>query len=90
MKFGFVSLPVAGHLNPMTALARKLQSHGNEVVFFGVPDVEPIVRSDIYTHREALSGGADFLRRVRSPMRACSLYRYAGAMNFAPRRIRFE
>src|SRR5260370_1235697 len=45
MKFGFVSLPVAGHLNPMTALARKLQSRGNEVVFFGVPDVEPIVRA---------------------------------------------
>jgi MGT family glycosyltransferase len=45
MKIGFVSLPVAGHLNPMTALARKLQSRGNEVVFFGVPDVEPIVRT---------------------------------------------
>lgn len=44
MKFGFVSLPIAGHLNPMTALGRKLQSRGNEVVFFGVPDVEPIVR----------------------------------------------
>src|SRR5580700_47960 len=45
MKFGFVSMPVAGHLNPMTALARKLQSRRNEVVFFGVPDVEPIVRA---------------------------------------------
>jgi zeaxanthin glucosyltransferase len=45
MKFGFASLPVAGHLNPMTALARKQQSRGNEVVFFGVPDVEPIVRA---------------------------------------------
>jgi MGT family glycosyltransferase len=45
MKLGFVSLPVAGHLNPMTALGRKLQSRGNEVVFFGVPDVEPIVRA---------------------------------------------
>lgn len=45
MKFGFVSLPLAGHLNPMTALARKLQSRGNEVAVFGVPDVEPIVRA---------------------------------------------
>ena len=26
MKIGFVSLPVVGHLNPMTALARSLQS----------------------------------------------------------------
>src|SRR5258708_33772477 len=45
MKFGFVSVPVTGHLNPMTALARKLQSRGNEVVFIGLPDVEPIVRA---------------------------------------------
>jgi len=29
----------------MTALARKLQSRGNDVVFIGVPDVEPIVRA---------------------------------------------
>jgi zeaxanthin glucosyltransferase len=40
MKIGFVSMPMSGHLNPMTALARKLQSRGNEVVFIGVPDVE--------------------------------------------------
>jgi zeaxanthin glucosyltransferase len=41
MKIGFVSMPLSGHLNPMTALARRLQSRGYEVVFFGVPDVEP-------------------------------------------------
>jgi MGT family glycosyltransferase len=45
MKFGFVSVPVTGHLNPMTALARKLQSRGDEVVFIGLPDAEPIVRA---------------------------------------------
>ena len=45
MKIGFVSLPVTGHLNPMTALARKLQSRGHEIVFIGVPDVEPAVRA---------------------------------------------
>jgi zeaxanthin glucosyltransferase len=45
MKIGFLSLPLSGHINPMTALARKLQSRGNEAVFFGVPDVEPIVRA---------------------------------------------
>ena len=45
MKIGFVSMPFSGHLNPMTALARKLQSRGNEVVFFGVPDVEPFARA---------------------------------------------
>jgi len=45
MKPGFVSMPVTGHLNPMTSLARKLQSRGNEVVFISLPDAEPIVRA---------------------------------------------
>jgi len=45
MKIGLVSMPLSGHLNPMTALARRLQSRGNEVVFFGVPDVEPFARA---------------------------------------------
>ena len=45
MKIGFLSLPLTGHLNPMTALARKLQSRGHEVVFIGVPDIEPVVRA---------------------------------------------
>jgi len=45
MKIGFVSLPVVGHLNPMTALGRRLQSRGHEVVFIGVPDVEPFARA---------------------------------------------
>jgi zeaxanthin glucosyltransferase len=45
MKIGFLSIPLSGHLNPMTALARRLQSLGNEVVFFGVPDVEPFARA---------------------------------------------
>jgi zeaxanthin glucosyltransferase len=45
MKIGFVSMPLSGHLNPMTALARRLQSRGNEIVFFGVPDVEPFARA---------------------------------------------
>jgi zeaxanthin glucosyltransferase len=44
-KIGFLSLPLTGHMNPMTALARKLQSRGNEVVFIGLPDVEPAVRA---------------------------------------------
>ena len=45
MKIGFVSVPVSGHLNPMTALARRLQSRGHEVVFIGVPDDEPFARA---------------------------------------------
>ena len=45
MKIGFLSLPLTGHLNPMTALARKLQSRGHEVVFIGVPDIGPVIRA---------------------------------------------
>lgn len=45
MKIGVTSLPLSGHLNPMTALARRLQSRGNDVVFLGVPDVEPVARA---------------------------------------------
>jgi zeaxanthin glucosyltransferase len=45
MKIGFLSQPLTGHLKPMTALARKLQSRGHEVVFIGVPDIEPVVRA---------------------------------------------
>jgi MGT family glycosyltransferase len=45
MKIGFVSMPISGHLNPMTALGRRLQSRGHEVVFIGVPDVEPFARA---------------------------------------------
>ena len=45
MRLGFVSLPLAGRLNPMTALARKLRSRGHEVRFIGVPDIEPAVRA---------------------------------------------
>jgi MGT family glycosyltransferase len=45
MKIGFVSLAVSGHLNPMTALGRKLKSRGHDVVFIGVPDAEPTVRA---------------------------------------------
>jgi zeaxanthin glucosyltransferase len=45
VKIGFLSLPITGHLNPMAALARRLQSRGHEIVFIGVPDIEPVVRA---------------------------------------------
>jgi zeaxanthin glucosyltransferase len=45
VKIGFVSFRVEGHLNPMTALARRLHARGNEVVFIGVPDDETTVRA---------------------------------------------
>ncbi len=45
MKIGFVSMPYAGHLNPMTALARTMQSRGHEIVFIGIPDAGPYVHA---------------------------------------------
>ena len=45
MRIGFVSMPFMGHVNPMIALARKMQSSGHEITFIGVPDVGPSVRA---------------------------------------------
>lgn len=45
MKIGFVSMPLSGHVNAMVTLARKLQSRGHNVVFFGLPDTERAVRA---------------------------------------------
>jgi zeaxanthin glucosyltransferase len=45
MKIGFLSLPLSGHLNPMTTLARRLQARGNDVVFISVPDAEAVLRA---------------------------------------------
>jgi UDP:flavonoid glycosyltransferase YjiC (YdhE family) len=39
MRTGFLSLPVPGHLYPMTSLARKLQSRGHDVVFISLVDM---------------------------------------------------
>src|SRR5258708_1143412 len=45
MKIGFVGYPSPGHLNATTAVARRLQSRGHEVIFIGVPYTEPFVRA---------------------------------------------
>jgi len=45
MKIAFISPPVPGHLNPMTTLARKLQSRNHYVAFISWPDGEPSVRA---------------------------------------------
>src|SRR5260221_6707413 len=45
VKIAFISPPIPGHLNPMTTLARKLQSRGHDVVFISLPDGEAAVRA---------------------------------------------
>jgi len=45
MRIGFVSPSGLGRLNPMTALARALQSRNHDIVFMALPDAEPSVRA---------------------------------------------
>ena len=82
MKVGFVSMPLSGHLNPMTALARRLQSRGNEVVFFGVPDVEPFARAaglDFVPYGEAEfpAGSVDNVYSPVAKMRGFEVVRHS-------------
>jgi MGT family glycosyltransferase len=81
MKIGFVSLPLSGHLNPMTALARKLQSRGNEVLFIGVADVEPIVRAanltfEPYCEKEYSAGSITELYAPVAKLHGLDVLRY--------------
>ena len=63
LKVLVVSVPGAGHLNPMTTLARELQSRNHDVVFISLPDGEPSVRaagSSACAANRAACGGAQF------------------------------
>src|ERR1700720_470001 len=42
MKIGFISLSVPGHFNPMSAVARQLQSRNHEVVVLSLPVMEQL------------------------------------------------
>jgi zeaxanthin glucosyltransferase len=44
-RLGAFCFPGAGHINPMTALARRLAERGHEVVLFGIADIEARVRA---------------------------------------------
>jgi zeaxanthin glucosyltransferase len=45
MKIGFISIPVPGHFNPMSAVARQLQSRNHDVVMLSLPSIEPLARA---------------------------------------------
>ena len=45
MRVGFLGIGAPGHLNPMTTLARTLQSRKHDVVFISLPIAEPFVRA---------------------------------------------
>lgn len=44
-RLGAFCFPGTGHLNPLTALARRLQQRGHTVIVFGIADVESRVRA---------------------------------------------
>jgi UDP:flavonoid glycosyltransferase YjiC (YdhE family) len=44
-RLGVFCYPGTGHLNPMTALARRLEERGHSVVIFGIADVESRVKA---------------------------------------------
>jgi zeaxanthin glucosyltransferase len=44
-RIGAFCFPGTGHINPMTALARRLQQRGHDVVIFGIADTEADVRA---------------------------------------------
>jgi zeaxanthin glucosyltransferase len=45
MKIGFISPPAPGHFNPMSAVARELQSRNCDVVMVSLPMMEPLARA---------------------------------------------
>jgi len=45
MKIGFISLSVSGHFNPMSAVARQLQSRSHDVVMLSLSWIEPLARA---------------------------------------------
>jgi len=44
-RLGAFCFPGTGHLNPLTALARRLQQRGHTIIIFGIADVESRVRA---------------------------------------------
>jgi len=45
MKIGFISPLVPGHFNPMSAVARQLQSCNHDVVMLSLALIEPLARA---------------------------------------------
>jgi zeaxanthin glucosyltransferase len=57
-RIGAFCFPGTGHISPMTALARRLQQRGHEVVIFGISDTEAQVKAAGVEF--SLIGGKDY------------------------------
>jgi len=68
MRIGFSCPVLAGHLYPMTTLARKVRERGHEVFFLALPDAEPMVRAAglaFHPYGDALFPAGEMPRRLR-------------------------
>jgi UDP:flavonoid glycosyltransferase YjiC (YdhE family) len=57
-RFGILSFPAPGHYYPLTALGRRLQARGHDVVYFQVADLQPAIRAAGLEFRQI--GAEDF------------------------------
>ena len=82
MKIGFVSMPYSGHLNPMIALAHKLEVRGHDIVFFGIEDAATTVQAaNLKFHAVAqkefpLGASAGYLEKI-SKLRGLEILRFS-------------
>ena len=82
MNIGFVSMPYSGHLNPMIALACKLETRGHDIVFFGIEDAAATVQAaNLKFHAVAqkefpLGGSAGYLEKI-SKLRGLEILRFS-------------
>jgi zeaxanthin glucosyltransferase len=89
VKIGFVAYPALGHLNPMTALARRLQSRGHEVIFIGLLDTEPFARAAgltfvPYCEEEFPTGSLSEAYAPVAKLHGFEVVQYTCKMIFAP------
>ena len=78
---GAFCFPGTGHINPMTALARRLQQRGHRVILFGIADTEARVRAAGVEFCQV--GGQDYplgtlaeLDRKLSTLKGLSTFRF--------------
>jgi UDP:flavonoid glycosyltransferase YjiC (YdhE family) len=77
MRIGFISPPVPGHFNPMSAVARQLQSRNHDVVVLSLSLIEPttlvdeVLNNSIY--RDNARKFQQTIAKTNGPSRAAAL-----------------
>jgi MGT family glycosyltransferase len=80
-RIGVFCFPATGHLNPLTALARRLQQRGHAVVIFGIADTEARVRAagiefSLIGQEDYPPGTLDKLDRRLSELKGLEVFRF--------------